>query len=55
MMVSGNWVVTVFVMVVYDVCSLVSVLVLTIWLSVQPVDVEKIVVVAQVPAGIVWP
>jgi hypothetical protein len=62
MMVIGIWVVMVWVMMLYDVYSFVFVLVPIIWLSAQPVDVEKIVVVAQVPrmvvstdlAAVVW-
>ena len=55
----GIWVVMVLVMVLYDVYSFVIVLVPTICFSVQPVEVEKIVVVAQVPwilvlAAVVW-
>jgi len=49
MIVIGIWVVMVLVMVLYDVYSSVFVLVPIIWLSAQPVDVETIVVVAQVP------
>jgi hypothetical protein len=53
MMVIGILVVMVLVMMLYDVYSFVFVLVPIICLSVQPVDVEKIVVVAQVPRTVV--
>ena len=54
MIVIGIWVVMVMVMVLYDVYAFVFVLVPIIWLSAQSVDVETIVVVAQVPWMVVF-